>query len=226
MLSIKTPFELNKESMILRNNDMYKHYNKLNLIKNRKNIYLPKINICPFFHNKYKNINKNKTNKNLLLFDLDKDNEKFNNRINQIKTRQNKRALNEIIFNVLLKQNKNSRDNRRKIKLDLLIKSNNDIKNRIKNIHPMINHKALKLEYLESRRIYHLNRKLKPCLSWGNIYFTKDDYSYMEKFGKKFHEKNYKSSNNSPLSKKIIKLNNIKVKKLGLSMSASKYNIK
>ena len=218
MLPITTPFELDKESMILRNNNMYKHYNQLNLIQNRKNIYLPKIQLPKSPQNK----KKIKINKNLVLFSIEKENEKLNNKINQINKRINNRELNERIFNVFLKKQKSTRANTRKIKYDLLIKTNNEIKNRIKNVHPIINHKTLKLQYLESRRIYHLNRKLKPCLSWGNNYFTKEDYCYMEKFGKK---KNKSLNNSSSSSKDLIKLKKIKIKKLGFSMSPTKNKI-
>ena len=44
MLLKHSPFELDRESMILRNNKLLKHYDQLNLIKNRKNLFLPKIN--------------------------------------------------------------------------------------------------------------------------------------------------------------------------------------
>ena len=214
MLSINSPFELDRESIILRNNDMYKHFDKLNLIQNRKNIYLPKINLRKASPNK----NRIKNNNNLLLFYIEKENKKLTNKINQIYMRPNKRTLNENILKNFMKQQKYTRENSRKIKLDLLTKTNNEIKKRINNVHPIINHKKLKLEYLESRRIYHLNRKLKPCLSWGNIYFTKEDYSYMNQFSE-----NNKSRNNSSSPKKqLIKLQRIKFKKLGLSMNTSK----
>ena len=220
MLPIYIPFELDRESMILRNNEMYKHYNILNKIGKRKNIYLPKIQLLRFPPSKIKN-----NNHNLNLLSIEKENEKLNNKIVQINMRPNKKTINEKIISNLLKQRKNTRENTRKIKLNLLTKTNNEIKNRIKNVHPFINNKKLKLEYLESRRIYLLNRKLKPCLSWGNSYFTKEDYSYMNKFGKKLSERkdhNKNHSNNSSSSKDLIKLKKIKFKKLGLSMSSAK----
>ena len=214
MVSINSPFELDRESIILRNNNMYKHFDKLNLIQNRKNIYLPKINLRKTSAIK----NKIKNNNNLLLFYIEKENKNLTNKINQIYMRPNKRSFNEKIMKNLLKQRKFTRENSRKIKLNLLIKTNNEIKKRINNVHPMINHKKLKLEYLESRRIYHLSRKLKPCLSWGNSYFTKEDYSYINQFSE-----NNKSRNNSSSPKKhLIKLKKIKFKKLGLSISSAK----
>ena len=54
MKSINTPFELNIESMIIRNNEMYKHFNQLNSIKNRKNLYLPKVKIFHYYQQKEK----------------------------------------------------------------------------------------------------------------------------------------------------------------------------
>ena len=221
MLPIYIPFELDRESMILRNNEMYKHYNILNKIEKRKNIYLPKIQLQRLAPNKIKNNNNNLN----LLSSIEKENEKLNNKIIQINMRPNQKSINAKIINNLLKQRKHTRDNTRKIKLNLLLKTNNEIKNRIKNVHPFINNKKLKLEYLESRRIYLLNRKLKPCLSWGNSYFTKEDYSYIKKFDKKLSERNdynKSHSNNSSSSKDIIKLKKIKFKKLGLSMSSAK----
>ena len=215
MLPIKSPFEFDKESMIIRNNNMYKHYNMLNLIENRKNIYLPKINL------KQNQNNKNKFKKNLLLFFIKKENEKLNNKINQINMRQSHRTLDQQKINDLLKQKKDARENTRNFNLKLLNKKNSEIKNRIKNIHPMINHKQLKLEYLETRKIYDLNRKIKPCFSFGNSYFTHEDYSYMEKYGNKLSEKHNNSSNKTSSSKKFNKLKKIKIRKLGISMSTS-----
>ena len=215
MLPITPPFEFDKESMIIRNNDMYKHYNKLSLIENRKNIYLPKIKI-----NKFSQNNKNSKRNNLLLFFIEKENEKLNKKINQINLRQNNKSLDERRINDLLKQKKITRENSRKFNLKLLNKKNIEIKNRIKNVHPIINHNKLKLEYLESRKIYDLNRKIKPCFSFGNSCFTQEDYSYMEKYGNKFSENNNKNSNNSSSSKELNKLKKIKIRKLGISLSA------
>ena len=225
-------FEFDKESIIQRNKDMYKHYSKLSLIQNRKNAYLPKINIHKFSQNKTKFKskskkknkinNKNKTNKNFLLLFVEKDNEKINNKINEINMRPNKKAFNEKILKNLLKQQKYTKEKTQKRKMDLLIKTNNEIKNRIENVHPVINHKNLKLQYLESRRLYHLKRKIKPCLSWGNTFFTKEDYTYMEKY----RNKSLNNTSSSIDIKDIIKLNKIKSKKLGFSMSLTKIKIK
>ena len=213
MLSINVPFELNKESMILRNNDLFKHYDKLNFIKNRKNIYLPKIKIKKHLFSP--NNNKSKISKNFLHLTIEKENQKFNNKINEINMRKNKNSLNQKIIKKLLKEKKLSRENNRKMEFDLLAKTNTKILNRIKNVHPIINHKELKLQYLETRKVYHLSRKLKPCFSWENI-FTKQDYSYMEKFG---NTKRNNSLNNSSSSNEKIKLIKIRLKKLGLSMN-------
>lgn len=216
MLPLNSPFELDRELIILRNNSMYKHFSKLNLIRNRNNKYLPKIKI------KYQNKNKNKINNNLLLFSIKKENEALNNKINQIRISRNKKYIIENKNNKILKQRNNTRENVRKYQLDLLIKTNNEIKNRIKNVHPVINHKKLIMDYLESRKIYYLNRKIKPSLSWGNDYFTKEDYSYMEKYENNISEQNKKALTKSSFYEKNIKLKRIKLKKLGLSISGTK----
>mgnify|MGYP006873191147 CR=1 FL=1 len=217
MKPINTPFELNIESMIKRNNEMYKHFNQLNSIKNRKNLYLPKIKI-------QKNIfsPKNKS-KNFSLLSIERENQKFNCKINEINMRKNKNKINMKLINELLKQKKTSREKSRKIELALLTKTNNQFLNRIKNVHPIINHKKLNLQYLESRRVYNISRKLKPCFSWGNSCFTKEDYSYMEKYGNVISARN-KSLNDS--TNEILKINKIKFIKLGQSKSATKIKIK
>ena len=56
-----------------------------------------------------------------------------------------------------------------------------EIKKRIDNIHPVINHNELNMEHLKTRQIYKLNQKLKPCLSCGNNCLTREDYSIIEK---------------------------------------------
>ena len=217
MKSINTPFELNIESMIIRNNEMYKHFNQLNSIKNRKNLYLPKIK------NQKKILSPKSKSKNFPLLSIERENQKFSSKINEINMRKSKNKINIKLINTLLKQQKTTREKSRKIELDLLTKTNNQFLNRIKNVHPIINHKKLNLQYLESRRVYNLSRKLKPSFSWGNSCLTKDDYSYMEKYGNVLSARN-KSLNDS--SNDIIKLNKIKFIKLGQSKNATKIKFK
>ena len=217
MKSINTPFELNIESMIIRNNEMYRHYNQLNSIKNRKNIYLPKIKI------QKKILSPKNKSKNFSLLSIEKENQKFNSKINEINMRKNKSKINIKLINTLLKQIKTTRENSRKIELDFLTKTNNQYLNRIKNVHPIINHKKLNLQYLESRKVYNLSRKLKPCFSWGNSCLTKEDYSYMEKYGNILSARN-KSLDDS--TNEILKLNKIKLIKLGQSKNATKIKFK
>ena len=217
MKSINTPFELNIESMIIRNNEMYRHYNQLNSIKNRKNLYLPKIKI------QKKILSPKNKSKNFSLLSIEKENQKFNSKINEINMRKNKSKINIKLINTLLKQIKTTRENSRKIELDFLTKTNNQYLNRIKNVHPIINHKKLNLQYLESRKVYNLSRKLKPCFSWGNSCLTKEDYSYMEKYGNILSARN-KSLDDS--TNEILKLNKIKLIKLGQSKNATKIKFK
>ena len=206
MLLKHSPFELDRESMILRNNKLLKHYDQLNLIKNRKNLFLPKIRspsknkIC----SPKKISTKNKIFKNIFQYKIDQENEKMCNKIESITNRPLKKVLSEQeMFYNLIKFNKKSRNKIRKLNLDLLVKSNDAIRKRINDVHPVINHKELDKQYKKTRKIYKLNQKLKPCFSCGNNCLTRDDYSYIEKS---------KESSSSG-----AKLNRIKFKKLGLA---------
>ena len=206
MLLKHSPFELDRESMILRNNKLLKHYDQLNLIKNRKNLFLPKISspsknkIC----SPKKNSTKNKIFKNIFQYKIDQENEKMCNKIESITNRPLKKVLSEQeMFYNLIKFNKKSRNKIRKLNLDLLVKSNDAIRKRINGVHPVINHKELDKQYKKTRKIYKLNQKLKPCFSCGNNCLTRDEYSYIEKSKESF----------SP----DIKLNRIKLQKLGLA---------
>ena len=206
MLLKHSPFELDSESMILRNNKLLKHYVQLNLIKNRKNLFLPKINSPS--KNKIlsprKMTMKNKIFKNIFQYKIDQENEKMCNKIESITNRPIKKVLSEQeMFTNLLNFNKKSRNKIRKLNLDLLVKSNDEIRKRINNVHPVINHKELDKQYKKTRKIYKLNQKLKPCFSCGNNCLTRDEYSYIEKSKESF----------SP----DIKLNRIKLQKLGLA---------
>ena len=128
----------------------------------------------------------------------------MSNKIIEISNRPLKKVKEEgKLFSDLLKFKKKSRNKIRKLNLDLLVKSNMEIKKRIYNIHPVINHNQLNKQYLKTRQIYNLNKKLKPCLSCGNNCLTRDDYSIIEK----------SKDSNSP----GIKTKKIKLKKLGLS---------
>ena len=201
-----SPFELDKEFMIQRNNKLLKHYDQLNIIRNRKNLFLPKItspNKNKIFSPKRTNINSN-LYKNIFQNKIDKENEKICNKLNEISNRPLKNLKTEgKVFSDILNLNKKSRNKIRKLHLDLLIKSNMEIKKRINNIHPVINHNELNLQYLKTREIYKLNQKLKPCLSCGNNCLTRDDYSIIEKSKESI----------SP----DIKTKKIKLQKLGLS---------
>ena len=206
MLLKHSPFELDRESMILRNNKLLKHYDQLNLIKNRKNLFLPKVTspsknkMC----SPRKISTKNKLFKNIFQYKIDQENEKMCNKIESITNRPLKKVLSEQeMFYNLIKFNKKSRNKIRKLNLDLLVKSNDAIRKRINNVHPVINHKELDKQYKKTRKIYKLNQKLKPCFSCGNNCLTRDEYSYIEKSKESF----------SP----DIKLNRIKLQKLGLA---------
>ena len=205
MLLKSSPFELDRESMILRNNRLLKHYDHLNLIKNRKNLFLPQIT-SP---NKNKILSPKKINfkskfKDIMSLQIEKVNENLCNKINEINNRPLKNLLKDqkLVYN-LLNQKKKSRNKIRKLNMDLLIKSNDEIKKRLINIQPVISHDALDKEYKKTRKICVLNKKLKPCFSSGNNCLTRDDYSYIERSRESF------SSD--------AKLNKIKIKKLGLS---------
>ena len=179
-----SPFELDKEFMIQRNNKLLKHYDQLNIIRNRKNLFLPKINSPnknKIFSPKRTNMNNN-LYKNIFQNKINKENEKICNKLNEISNRPLKNLKTEgKVFSDILNLNKKSRNKIRKLHLNLLIKSNMEIKKRINNIHPVINHNELNLQYLKTREIYKLNQKLKPCLSCGNNCLTRDDYSIIEK---------------------------------------------
>ena len=201
-----SPFELDKEFMKQRNNKLLKHYDQLNIIRNRKNLFLPKItssNKNKIFSPKRTNMNNN-LYKNIFQNKINKENEKICNKLNEISNRPLKNLKTEgKVFSDILNLNKKSRNKIRKLHLDLLIKSNMEIKKRINNIHPVINHNELNLQYLKTREIYKLNQKLKPCLSCGNNCLTRDDYSINEKSKESI----------SP----DIKTKKIKLQKLGLS---------
>ena len=206
MLLKNSPFELDKESMIMRNNKLLKHYDRLNLIKKRKNLFLPKItspNKSKLFSPKKTEV-KNSIYKNIFQLKINQENEKLCHKINEITNRPMKNIISERqIFANLIKLNKRSRNKIRKHNLELLLKSNDEIRKRINNVHPVINHKELDKEYKKTRKVYRLNQKLKPCFSCGNNCLTRDEYSYIEKSKDSF------SSD--------VKLDKIKLKKLGVS---------
>ena len=206
MLLKFSPFELDKEFMIQRNNKLLKHYDQLNIIKNRKNLFLPKITspIKNKIFSPTKIIITNNLHNNIFKSKIERENEKMCNKINEISNRPLKKIKSEVqVFKDLIKLNQKSRNKIRKLNLDLLIKSNMEMKKRINNVHPVINHNELNMQYLKTREIYKLNQKLKPCLSCGNNCLTRDDYSIIEKS---------KDSISSDIKSKKIKL-----KKLGLS---------
>ena len=126
-----SPFELDKEFMIQRNNKLLKHYDQLNIIRNRKNLFLPKItspNKNKIFSPKRTNMNSN-LYKNIFQNKINKENEKICNKLNEISNRPLKNLKTEgKVFSDILNLNKKSRNKIRKLHLYLLIKSYMEIK--------------------------------------------------------------------------------------------------
>ena len=113
-----SPFELDKEFMIQRNNKLLKHYDQLNIIRNRKNLFLPKItspNKNKIFSPKRTNMNSN-LYKNIFQNKINKENEKICNKLNEISNRPLKNLKTEgKVFSDILNLNKKSRNKIRKI---------------------------------------------------------------------------------------------------------------
>ena len=117
MLLKKTPFELDRELMILRNNKLLKHYDQLNIIRNRKNLFLPKISSLSNnnIFSPTKTLGKKFKYKYLIQLRINAENEQMCNKINEITNRPNKKLSPEkdIFFN-LINFKKKSRKNVRK----------------------------------------------------------------------------------------------------------------
>lgn len=214
MLSNAIRFENDKNAILIRNHEMHKHYNQLNSIKNRKNIYLPNIP------------SKNGTSRNTLIIPgsqaseakllAEKDNKILFGKIQEIKHRANQAIKDDELISKYLRIKKNTRDNVRKIKTDLLVKTNEGIKQRIKNVKPVINPIKMLRDFSDSRKYCNNLRKIHPSMSASDIYITKDESYLVQKYN---NEKNdcFCNGNGNPSLNSPVKLNKIITYKLGYS---------
>ena len=173
MLSKPLAFEQDKTAIFLRNQEMHLHFSKLDSIRQRKNIYLPKI---PSTKNKH--LRKNGSSPAIYRdkeYFIQRDNNLIYKKLDKICKRPNEINNDSKIIDGYLKVKKDTREKFRELKRGLLVKENVQIKNRIYNTKPVIDNKQLNDEFEKSKKISGYLRKIHPSDSVGNIYLNKKE---------------------------------------------------
>ena len=220
MLSRQLAFEQDKTSIYLRNQLMHHHFSRLDSIKQRKNIYLPKLSSSK----PSTKLNKNFSSPSFLkdkLFFIHRDNllifkklDKINRRVNQINSKSE-------IIDEYLTVNKNTRNKFRELKKNLLNKENVKLKERINHAKSVIDNKIIDNDFQKSKKISNCLRKVKPHDSSVNIYLNRKESEILRRFEKERLELFLKAKENK-------KDENISTKRKNFSTTVDnsfKYNI-
>ena len=170
MLSKPLAFEQDKTAIFLRNQEMHLHFSKLDSIRHRKNIYLPKIS-----SSKHKKLNKNISSPSIFRdkeYFIQRDNNLIYKKLDKICKRPNQINNDSEIIDGYLNVKKCTREKFRELKRGLLVKENKQIKNRLYKTRSVIDNKQLNEEFKKSKKISGYLRKIHPSDSVGNIYLN------------------------------------------------------
>ena len=168
MLSKPLAFEQDKTAIFLRNQELHLHFTKLDLIKKRKNAYLPEIQ-----HPKHQ-INLKKTFSTPALRDkqffITRDNKIIFEKLDKINRRENKLNNQTELIDEYLSEKKFAMDKFRELRKHSLTKENEKLKERISKARPVIDNKILDNDFQKLKKISGYLRKVRPQDSVANIY--------------------------------------------------------
>ena len=203
MLSKPLAFELDKNAIFLRNQEMHLHYSKLESIRKRKNEYLPDIPI------RIRKITRNSSYFKENQYYIRRDNNLILKKLDKIFQRPNQINNDSEIIDGYLSVKKNSREKFRQLKQILLIKENILLKNRINNTKPVIDNKALKDEFKKSQKISVYLRKIHPNDSANSVYLNENESKLIREYEKEkmdFYLKEKRHKEGLCAGKKLVSL--------------------
>lgn len=177
MKKLSIPAELNSQLIYLRNRELYSHFNRINQIKARKNIYkFKKIDIC-----KPKNPLSSSSESQLK---IKRDNLIMATRLDGIDRRKNKILADDMTVKFYIDLfSKNSNTVKKRLANELT-EANHIYKQRLKSQRPVIDDKKLKEQFDTNRIHYNIMRKIKPSSSCGNIYITPAESARIREYQK------------------------------------------
>ena len=183
MLSKVLPFEQDRTAIFLRNQEMHHHYSRLDSIMQRKNEYLPELPPQKVFIGLKKNFSSPHVYRGKQFF-IQKDNKLIFQKLDKINHRVNQINSDSEAIDGYLNIKKFTRDKAREIKISLMQKENEKIKDRITRTKPVIDNKILDNEFQKLKKIADHLRKVKPQESLGNVYLNRKESQILRKYEK------------------------------------------
>lgn len=168
MLSTHIAFELDKNAIFLRNQELNLHHGKLFSIQTRKNKYIntePKVNRLSR-NNKYTE----------LQYSISKDNSYLGEKLQKISLRSNKSLICNTQYNSFIKKK-----NIASLAInDLNVKLQNEFvksyRKRIVNVPSVVDNKKINKDFQVTRSVYKHLRKIQPHQSAVNVFKSYSNY--------------------------------------------------
>lgn len=183
MLSNNIPFELDKNAIFLRNQELQLHHNKLYSIHNRKNKYLSPIDTTRHSRNPYTDN-----------YYITKGNEIFLDKLMAISTRANKAIEDNKAFNQYLNKKNKAMQAIKELNSKKMIEFNNQYHKRLLSVNSVVDLKKMEEDFQVTRRVYKVLRKIQPNQSAANLFpsYTQSTLSRVQRRKEKLPHINLK----------------------------------
>lgn len=171
MLSNNVPFELDRNAIFLRNQELNLHHNKLYSIQKRKNKYLNTIScIDPLSSRTSRNNSLDKR------YFLTKGNQYLYEKLYQISTRDNQALADNRAFNSYLSKKNKAIQAIKELNDKKMQEFNNQYYKRVLSVNSVVDLKKMEQDFQITRKAYKFLRKIQPHKSAANIFQTYASY--------------------------------------------------
>lgn len=171
MLSNNVPFELDRNAIFLRNQELNLHHNKLYSIQKRKNKYLNTIScIDPSSSRSSRNNSLDKR------YFLTKGNQYLYEKLYQISTRDNQALADNRAFNSYLSKKNKAIQAIKELNDKKMQEFNNQYYKRVLSVNSVVDLKKMEQDFQITRKVYKFLRKIQPHKSAANIFQSYASY--------------------------------------------------
>ena len=171
MLSNNVPFELDRNAIFLRNQELNLHHNKLYSIQKRKNKYLNTIScIDPSSSRISRNNSLDKR------YFLTKGNQYLYEKLYQISTRDNQALADNRAFNSYLSKKNKAIQAIKELNDKKMQEFNNQYYKRVLSVNSVVDLKKMEQDFQITRKVYKFLRKIQPHKSAANIFQSYASY--------------------------------------------------
>ena len=161
MLTSNIAFELDRNAIYLRNQELNLHHNKFNSIQKRKNKYL---------HTTTSEIPSSRINSVDRRYFLTKGNEYLFDKLIKISSRSNKTISDNKAFNNFMSKKNKAMQAIRELNEKKMNEFNNDYRRRILSVNSVVDLKKMENDFKVTRKVYKQLRKVQPNQSAANLF--------------------------------------------------------